>query len=71
MTEVSVDVTVKSESEVTQSCQTLWMNANDLNQIPLAPFTSYHTFLIPGTPFSRIEFRDGRLFDVDLIFNTV
>ena len=70
MTEVSVDVTVKSESEVAQSCLTLWMDANNLNQTPLAPFTSHHTFLILGIPFSRIEFRDGRLFDVDLIFNT-
>lgn len=46
------------------------MDANNLNQTPLAAFTSHHTFLILGTPFSRIEFRDGKLFDVDLIFNT-
>jgi len=59
VTEVSVDVTVKSESEVAQSRLTLWMDASNLNQTPLAPFTSHHTFLVLGTPFSRIEFRDG------------
>lgn len=50
-------------------CQCEWMLTTWTRF--LSPHSSHpHLFLILGTPFSRIEFRDGRLLDEDLIFNT-
>lgn len=48
----------------------VWMDADNLDQIPFATTNSFPRELNIRYSISRIAFRDGKLFDENLIFNT-